>query len=518
MESPPLEIELKLLVAPGDVHRLRRSPVIRESAVGPTRTRPLLSIYFDTPDLDLWKAGIVLRVRREGSAWIQTAKTQAATRAGLFTRGEWECRLPGPRPDPDAIPEAGVRAQVARAVHAQSLHAVVETDIRRSRRILHRGGAEIAFDLDVGEVRAGGATLPVCELELELLQGPPAALFDLAVELQRSVDLRPGSVGKAEAGFHRLTGEAPTPQRAHRPEIGAGSTLDDALAAILGAGVDQISANEEPARLGIDPEGVHQFRIGVRRVRSALQLLKRYLPEHHAEPLRRELRWLAGETGPARDLDVFLEEFAEPVLSRFPGDPDLKRLRDAARDLRTVAYGRVAEALDGSRYPALMLRLGAFVAARRWREQPLSPESALLFSPARETAARVLARRQRTVRRLGRHIEDRSIDELHELRIQLKKLRYVGEFFAGLYPDGKPGRWLRRLSRLQDRLGRLNDQRVAEEVLADVLEHLGAECRPEHHRAAGFIAGWSGHRAQLADAEARKRTRSFIEARPFWTR
>jgi inorganic triphosphatase YgiF len=514
LEPTPQEVELKLAVAQSDLPRLRRSALFRERGVGRSRTQRLHAVYFDTPDLDLRAAGLALRVRREGRRYIQALKSADAGRAGLFARAEWECPVSSPAPDLDAIPEPA-RGEVLRAIEGRPLEPVVETDVRRTRRVLRWLENEVRADLDVGVVRTARGEAPVCELELELARGDPGALYDLALELHASVAVRPGGESKADLGFAMLEGRGPSPQRARAPRLAPEATLDEALAAIFGSGLDQVGANVEAACAGVDPEGVHQLRVGVRRLRSAFALLQEFLPEEPACSLRSELRWLGGELGPARDLDVFLAESLEPLAARFPDDPSLKRLREAAQELRDRAYDRVRVAVRSGRFGELMLRLGGYVAGRGWRAQPLTARSARLFAPARDTAAALLERRQRRIRRLARTAT--SAPERHALRIRVKKLRYACEFFEGLYRGRKPRRTIRRLARLQDVLGHLNDRAIAEHMLDEVLAYLGPEAGPECHRAAGFVAGWTARAGERSERALAKQIRRLLAVEPFWS-
>jgi inorganic triphosphatase YgiF len=167
------EVELKLLVPPEDLPRLRRHPRVRELTVGRPRSRALASVYFDNPELDLLREGLVLRLRRSGRSTVQAVKTTDAGHAGLFARGEWEAAVAGDQPELAAVPDPLVRARVARTVAGQDLAPVLQTDVRRTQRRLRRGDCEVLFDLDVGEVRTSAGALPVCELELELVRGDP---------------------------------------------------------------------------------------------------------------------------------------------------------------------------------------------------------------------------------------------------------------------------------------------------------------------------------------------------------
>lgn len=512
----PHETELKLDVEPADLRRLRRHPRLRALAHGRASTRRVLSIYFDTEDLDLARAGLGLRLRRTGGATVQTVKARGARPGGLFVRGEYEARVRGRSPDLGAIPDAALRDELARVAGRGPLVAKVWTDVQRTRRVLRGEGFEILCDLDVGELRTAARRRPICELELELVRGEPAALFDLALELLETVGLRPAVWDKAERGFALLRGEAPGSRAALRPALAPDCTLDDALAEIFSACARQIAVHQAAASEGTDPEGVHQMRVGVRRLRSALGLFAGVLPREPADAFDIELRWLADALGEVRDLDVFLGETLAPLVPARPDDAALKRLRDAARELRDERQASLREALAAPRLPSLLLRLGRWTATRGWREQELSAGSARLFAPARELAGELLDRRHRKVRRLGAQLERLSPAEKHRLRIQVKKLRYAAEFFAGLHPHARTRRAIRRLARLQDVLGHLNDQATADALLDQIVARLGREAQSQHQRAAGFVTGWAARGAEDALRTLDRRWARVARTRPFW--
>jgi inorganic triphosphatase YgiF len=398
----------------------------------------------------------------------------------------------------------------------------VETEVQRSLRVLRCEQGEIELVIDVGEVRTHLGRIPVHEVELELRRGDPALLFDVALQLQETVALRPSAESKPERGFALLSGRPPSPRRAGRLLHEADASVDDLLAALFDDCIAQIAGNRVIARTGHDPSGVHQLRIGARRLRSALSLFRGLIPHELADPLRDELRWLGGSLGPARDLDVFATDLIEPLARARPEDGALKRLRDEALAARADAYDRVRDALDSPRYAQLVLMLGAIQSRRAWREQPLSEESARLFSPAREVAIGMLARRHKRVRRYGRRVASHSAAELHDLRIRLKKLRYATGFLLGLFAGKderrEASRYGRRVIELQDILGHLNDAITAEHVLDDLIARLADEAGPDHLRAAGFVVGWAARSAEFEMRRFDKRWRAFRKLRPFWER
>jgi inorganic triphosphatase YgiF len=510
------EVELKLAVPRGELAALKRHPLVRSLAAGRPRVQRLHTVYYDTEDLDLERARLALRVRRAGRSHVQTLKGEGSSLGGLFVRGEWEAPLPGREPDVERIPSLSARSLARRAIGGKPLHPVFETDFRRTRFRLLRGETELLLDFDEGEIRAHGRSLPIRELELELARGDPGVLHGIALELHETVPLRPAIASKAERGYNLALGTHPLPRRAARVELAPSSTLEDAIAAVVAACLEQALANFEPAHEGSDPEGVHQLRVALRRTRAALRLFRDALPPEPMESFLGELRWLAGELGPARDLDVFLLERLEPLVGRFPGDPSLKHLRDAARELRERAYDQVRAALDAPRTSELTLALGGWLVARAWRDAPDPTAAARLAAPAAAAGAELLERRLTRARKRGRHLARRTPEERHRLRIELKKLRYAGEFLESLYPAADPARLLRRLADLQDTLGALNDVAMAEGLLERIAGHLGREWTPRHERAAGFVTGWIQRDSEQRLERLEKEWRRLRRAKPFW--
>ena len=506
------EVELKLRASPSQLPSLRSHPRILALYQGDARTRRIRSRYFDTPDQDLARLGLALRVRFEGRTRTQSLKSRGTAVAGLFDRVECESRIGGDEPDLARLPDPALRARLARALHGKRLEPVFESVVRRTSRHLQDAGREAVFDLDHGEIVAGERRAPVCELELEVEKGDPAWLYDLALELAETIDLRVEPRDKAERGWALYTGECPKPRKAERVELAADATLGRALAAVAGSCLQQILANEAAVLEGRDPEGIHQMRVGVRRLRSALGLVRSCGFADETEPLVDGLRWLAGVLGAARDLDVLLANLLEPLAARDGSDPALRRLRDAAVEARAETQERVREALASARFGRLGLELGRWLA--REEEREAGEAGAELRGPAREWSAKLLERRHRKARRLGRHLAQASSRERHRLRIQLKKLRYAAEFFRSLHPGQRTERYIARLADLQDALGELNDAATADRVLGALLSRL--EPSPVYFHAAGLASGWKAHSAERRSRRLLKLWKAFEEATPFW--
>ncbi|MGH8721473.1 MAG: CYTH domain-containing protein, partial [Burkholderiales bacterium] len=281
--DPHREIELKLEASPEDLRRLRRHPLVRSLAQSRAVTQKLESVYFDTEDHDLAEASLALRVRRIGARRVQTVKGERSAAGGLFERTELEIPIHGDQPNLARIADPDLRARLVDVVGGSPLVEVFRTEFRRTRRVLRKGETEWTLDIDEGRIAAGDRSARVHEAELELREGDPAKLFEFALLLQERLDLRPGARSKAERGYALARGEGAAAHPSRRVRIDPDATLEDAVVAIFSHCLAHFTANADCASEGVDPEGVHQMRVGVRRTRAAVALFEALLP---AERLR----------------------------------------------------------------------------------------------------------------------------------------------------------------------------------------------------------------------------------------
>lgn len=507
------EVELKLLIDPADIPRLRRHSLLKVLCPSGPKTRKLISIYFDTDDFALKRRDVALRVRRSGRQWIQTVKGGGSVQAGLHQRDEWEAPVAHGAPDFTKIADTGLTRLFASEALRQRLHPVFETDFNRTVWLLETpAGDQVEMALDRGEIRADQGKSPISEVELELKAGNPAALYELALALQEAAPLSPENASKAERGYALCVAPSSRPAvKAARPDLVRTMTVDAAFRAIAWNCIGQLQDNQGRLLQGYDPELIHQMRVAVRRLRSALNLFGAAAPGIKDAALTAELRWLVGELGPARDWDVFLGETLPPIVEALPQDAGLARLRQAADRLCRAARERACAAADSPRYHRLLLTLGSWLWREPWRETAEAAGLAQLDQPLATFAAAMLGRRHRQLRRRGRKLAQLDAEQRHALRIVAKKLRYAAEFFSGLYPRKASRRYLQALEDLQDELGVLNDQAVT----GRLLEQIGAGGRLRD-RPGGVIIGWIACNARLQLAGMARVWKRFNRCKVFW--
>ncbi|MBI2313960.1 MAG: CYTH and CHAD domain-containing protein [Betaproteobacteria bacterium] len=505
------ELELKLSLAPGDAAKLARHPLLDPLSASRPASRRLTSVYYDTPGFALWTAGYALRVRRVGRRWVQTAKGEGRVAAGLHQRREWEAPVAGSNPDLEKLAGTPLEKILGAPEVRESLAPVFTTEFRRTtRELAFADGTRAELAVDRGEVRTDGERLPLCEVEMELKAGSPARLFELALALQKTLPLRLEPESKAERGYRLVQGTPPALVKAAPPELGADSTVNDGFRAILWNCIGQLHANEPGMREGRDPEYLHQMRVALRRMRSALGTFSKIMPAGALDPARADLKWLAGELGPARDWDVFVGEILPPVLAGFPAHRGLAALLDAASAVRAQCGAHARETVASARYQALLLTLGAWLCNESWRSLP-EARSGTLDGPLAEFAAAVLDRRYRQVKKRGRRAAQLTPEQRHLLRIAAKKLRYAAEFFSPLYRKRPARDFVRALSRLQDILGALNDAVTGKALLVELVAADAA-----HSAAADLATGWLAGSGDEALGKLQRTWERFGEAQPFW--
>ena len=517
----PRETELKLALDPALAERLWRHPLWKGHAPTRTVSRQLRAVYFDTPDLLLARSGVELRVRRQGWQNIQAVKARGAYAAGLAQRDELEVAVPDAQPHavpvPERIADADLRQLVEQAV-AEGLAPIFETDIRRWERSISYGGGRLSVCLDRGVVRIGAKESALCELEIELEEGPVGLVFELAQELLSHVPLRVAHTGKSKRGYDLLLDRQPEPEKADRPTLDRQMLLEEVLSLSVRSCVRQIAANEPVVCRGDDPEGVHQMRVGLRRLRSLFTVFAPVLPAAQTDYFKAELKWLASELGAARDYDVFRDEILRPVHACFPEAPGMAGLLKEAGRSGALAYERARAAIADRRYTRLLLDLSRWIAEAGWREQNLTEAGVQLFAPARDYADALLEHRYRKLRKNGKRLLNGPPADRHLLRIHVKKMRYTAEFFSELYPQKKTKSFLNDLAALQEVLGHMNDAAVAESLLLPkgMAGLSGKDLQRAH--AAGLVLGWHGHASSEGGRKLDKLWRRLRSGEIFWRR
>ncbi|MBR0908029.1 CYTH and CHAD domain-containing protein [Bradyrhizobium liaoningense] len=505
---PDGEIELKLGVDADLMAHFNAAPVIAAHARNKGSRKHLKSVYYDTPKRTLRRNGLSLRVRQSGARFVQTVKTDAAD--DPLRRGEWEASVPSLTPDL-ALAMPFIPEKLRGDLEAQPLEAVFTADIHRHARIvdLPSGTVEVAFDH--GELTAGDRSLPVSEIELELKGGNASTIYEIALRLAEHGAVKPTIRTKSARGFDLAAGVPPSARRPRKLRLDPSVALDDAFATILRSCFLHLLQSLPAAEDGRNPEGVHQLRVALRRLRSALDLMGSVGSLSNLDALRSEAKWLAQDLSAARDWDVFQLDTLPTIAKACPSVAGFDALGRAAARRQSEAYGKAHHALADRRCALFLIGLGNWIETRGWRSDVAAEDLGRLAEPAVNFAQRILSAQYAKVLKRGRRFKSRAAEELHRLRLATKRLRYLSEFLLPLYEDRKSTRrFARRLAALQEELGAFNDMAVT----ASLLEGLNAE--PDSAVAAAAVAGWQARASIGIQPSLHSTWRDFTAARPPW--
>lgn len=277
--------------------------------------------------------------------------------------------------------------------------------------------------------------------------------------------------------------DAPTPVKATRVRLSRKMRLEDALQRIGLDCMAQIEANLAGVQAQ-NAESLHQMRVGLRRLRAVFHLFRELAPL--PSDLSEGLDWLSGELGATRDWDVL----AGTTLGAIDGI-QTDALRAAAREQARLHHRNMLPTLHSPRFTQLMAGLDAWLRERQWRPATGLQQDDPLAQPALDGLVPLLRKAQKRLRKRIAVLDETDAQARHRVRIAAKKARYAAEFFRDLLPKKEVKAYVKRLARVQDRLGHLNDLAVAGRRLP-VLENHG------HAHDGAYARGWVAGQASAA--------------------
>ncbi len=507
--SVPEEIEAKLLAPrPATLTAIARVRHFGDYRLVPLPTQRLHTVYLDAEGLPLTRSGLALRARRRGRVWEMTVKWQGRVEDDVHRRPELTVPLPSAPGAAVVVDDPEVRRHLACRLLGRPLGVVLISDIVRRRLAVVRADAaesaplaEIALDRVYLHRNPGEPEERYCEVEIEALADDASVVRAVASALRQSFDLMPSADTKFARGMQLLHGSEVL-QVAPR-----GLTRDDTAVAagrkLVAAALDRLQQEDPRCRLADDPEAIHDMRVVLRRLRAALKTMPSAWSSRWCASTSSELRWLAKELGALRDLDVHAQrvaafaEVAPPALRA-----SVAELLQRATSERPAQVERVRSALDSRRYEKLLVRLEQHAEQGLGQASPRAAGGLLT-----EVAADAIDKAFRRLRRWSKHLAaNPRPEELHELRIRVKRARYVVELFAPLL--GKPARRVaRRLAALQDHLGTYQDAVVGADFVHSYVDTCGDQLTPATMLGLGALLGAELSTAQVLRSELPRRWR-----------
>lgn len=492
-------------MAATDLPALRRwlsdHSVINGLSIEPRATLELHDTYLDTDDWRIHRAGFALRVRSESGNLQVTLKALRSAQTGVANRRELTEALPGGKHEKILESPGPVGTRVLAVVGEHSLHELFEIHTMRQRfAVLGKDQTselgEIALDETTILRPHGEAQTSVNRVEVEALTAAaPKPLEHLANTLRTQCALTPVAESKYSLGLKALGLAPPAVPTLAPVNVDASMRMEDVALANLRRNLSTWLAHEPGARLGDDPEQLHDLRVTTRRIDATLKMLRQYLPAPLVRT-RATLRKLLEIFGTVRDLDVQLGQFEAfaielPASERAAFEPLGRHLHSERDQART----QMLHALNSPE------TIRCIDTLRRTLADPATSLNHGNDAAAVAIAPQLIRQRYRKVRNAAKRLTAHSsLDEYHSVRRRGKKLRYAIESVAAIY--GKPAdEALRALRRLQDEFGAQQDAHVAQNRLLVLANDPPEAFTPQ----TVFIMGRLAERHRKSAARARKR-------------
>ena len=501
------EVELKLRISPQDIDRLKLHPAIKASQIEKSKTRFLLSTYFDTPQLTLLDCNITLRVRQASEVWFQTIKSIDNDSTGLHQRIEYEDVITDGNLDFSKIIDPILIHIFDDKLLRSALRPIFSTKVQRTEWLLgFDNGDKIELALDLGELILDERHEPISEIELELKNGNKGRLFNFALNLIESIPLSLEPVSKSQRGYYYYRPRSPVVIRANPPHLQRNMSAHLALKQIVWECFTQLQGNQDAVLYG-DDEGVHQMRIAIRRLRSSLNTFGCIINPQSCAGIINDLKWIATALGRVRDLDVFTKQTLPLVLKRFPDQPSLIQLEEKAERAIDLARNNVHKAIRSQRYQRMLLRIGDWLENERWRKSNRIEYSVF------NIAQTMLSKRHKQLKKNGNRLVHAHQDRRHAVRIASKKLRYASEFFAHLYPKTRLKNFMSALNELLDTLGALNDIIVTEKLTRKLI---GSRPNQVLIKSLDVIIDWNNFNTRLQLQNLKRNWKGFKHLKARW--
>jgi inorganic triphosphatase YgiF len=473
---------------------------VRGCKIGKRSESDLLSTYFDTPKQKLKRHGLLLRMRRANGKHVQTIKKTSGVQ---FSRGEWETEIGGRGPDLGKANGTPLQELASKKLR-RKLKPIFETSVHRITMPVHTKRSELELAIDRGRIIAAGRTRRIEEIELELKSGPTTDLFRVAKALERKLAAELCLRAKADRGYELINGKSAQAVFAEPIELDKRMSAIEGFQAIARSALRHFSGNADAVR-NLDPEGVHQMRVGLRRMRAAISLFSKALPKAKTEEIKTELRWLTNELAPARELHVFLEEKIGPVARDIVPQRAGKAIAKQFADKRAEALEQARKAVNSPRCRALLVDVLEWIEAQHSRTNSTNSELG-------EFAAELLDRRIRKAQKDAGKLQAMTARERHKFRIRMKKIRYAAEFFESLFRSKRERKILARLSKhskkIQDALGSLNDFIADRKMAAEAALQAPSQDGRAHVFVSGIIVGREEEQAKPLLKAAAKEVRA----------
>lgn len=411
---------------------------------GTFKCQTLETIYYDTPSYSLRKAGLALRVRKQGNEWIGTVKGEGSSTGGLHERPEWSVVLTGPEPGLRLFLTLPVGERIEKAVGEEPLVMLLKTTFtRKSMDLRLPKGGVLEFAADFGEIITPEQSKPIREIELELKNGSLADIIAIGAKIAKKYGVFLDSRSKYHQGLELMGLFTDEQLQKEEKVLNPQDSAEEGLTKLLLEHLFQLSkAYEEFINVPTEPLNLHQLRVKLRRLRSLLSFSRPLLEKKEYLKNNDCFRQLGRDLGRLREIDVLLKtlqrtSFGEEKLTL------LEQRRENEIEQLLQMFKREGK------FTAAILSFWAWLLKNPWKEKAKK-------YTVETFAEKVLAEWLAEMKALWEDINYENFKSIHVFRIKVKKLRYVLEQYQDVFAF-VDRECLNLLKKMQDILGDIHD-------------------------------------------------------------
>jgi triphosphatase len=492
------------------VEKDRKPTVIEGIDEGARLPSTYETIYFDTDNLDLKRHLLELCVRNRDGRLIQKIKARAQS-GNILACQSHEIALSAVQPNLDH----------ARALLPSNMRDVISQSALKPRfrtrfsRISHANASCLTrTSFDEGYIEATGRSELISEVEFKLKGGRLDSYTEECVSFLERVPAALLVESKAARGYRLASGELPHAVRASHFAVRLNLPVPEAILRILRHSFQHFVDNHPAVTLSGSPESVHQMRVAMRRLRSAIRMFGPVLRLEGADGLLEGLRALFAKLGEVREADVFIGETLPSVTQAGLSERLESVLLREITAFRDRIYREVRGELMSPDVARLVVQLNDWIEGGNWLKADRPIDALLVERAAQDFALPRISALYSKLLKQGARARHGTVDDWHRTRIAAKKLRYAGEpLFGALAAKIDTERLSKQLSRLQTSLGRLNDLQTMAPFLARVRRHVQGRNRRNFEAAEHFCRSWSGTAAAILINHAEEAIKGFDKIR-----
>jgi len=463
--------------------------------------------YFDTATYCLQQAKLAYRIRREGGQWVATIKGSGLSSGGLHERQEWNVTVSDAQPDITVFEGTDIGLDLIELVGNQRLEPIVMTKFeRRTLDVIMPDGSQIEVAADQGTIVAGARNSPILEVELELKSGKPSALLQLGGALAKEYPLLPESDSKFYRGLLLAGLATMQPQQIVKCKMDKHQLVDDGVQTILVQLIAEFFVAQQSFLTNpTAPTHVHELRISLRRLRSLLEFYEPVLDHEQYKYYQAELRKLGQMLGGLREIDVAYITWQGCRCAQF--SPLKRKISTGVmlNKLRLLEAEKIVGTLYAGYATPFLLDLWAMLTEKDGQEEAEHHLTVSEYSTSR------LVSWLKTVTKQGKIIDWTDRENVHRLRLQIKKIRYAAEVLEPLFCE--VSQLIVRLDTLQINLGLLSDATSTDNLLKKLLKGNGSKAL---HLEVGMVLGWQGREVLFLQSKMDKHWKKFYRAAQRW--